>query len=931
MNFLKITGRDLKSIFTNKFIRISVIAIIVVPLLYSLFYLYAFWDPYSRIQDLHVAVVNLDKGGVKDSETVNYGNKITDKLKDNKKVGWKIVSLDEAREGLNGSKYYAEFIIPENFSEEVLSADGHNIKKASIKYISNDKKNFIASQINNNIMKELKADVTKTISNQYAKVAFYGLNEAKDGMNEAKDGADKLNNGIVAADDGSFKLANGTILLKNNSSKFIDVILKLDKGSDYLKRGLISLKDGAWRLSNGTSLAKNGIMNFKDGVYKLDYSINTNDVDSNGMPVGLVNGASKVGQGIKELNFAISRKDTDSNGNPLGLAAGVQEIAADVDTNARDSYGNPLGLGDAVSSLYTNVAGKNGLADGVNEIYKDVAVGNSSLGSGVKNIYTSAVKGNQTLSNGTQAVYEGLTKKSNDPSQDGLGDSTANVNKLINAASAYLAKGDPTSIAVAKQLLSQAGQISAGLTYQTNMHSQNPNNPTFLDGVTAVNEGVKESSQKIDSALGTLNAGVNGYTKQDGTKVPGLVTAVSALNAGVNAGGLKGAVAKLNTAVNGDGSSNTPSLRNALNTLNTNINVKSSSGPSLAAAVNMLDTSVNGSSGLVQGTKLLGDSVSGQLVPGTDILYNSSTEMADGAGALYNGAGSAESGGAELNDALDKVYAGMPQISKGVSDISDGASNLNQGLDKIKSGSGELSSKIGDGADKMNNNLKNSSTDMAEFISQPLNMKISPVNSVKNYGTGFTPYFIPLSLWVGAIMMFFVIKENVDDDVKGSSASVVVGKFLSYACIGILQASLASVIVLCLGLNPNNMLMYFVFNIFMSFVFISIIQCLVFLMGKVGVLLAIILLILQLTSCAGTFPLEVVPKFFRVINPYMPFTYCDEALREIISGHNYLVVWKDCGILFAVMVVFMVISILLRNRAEVVKKKVRRKVGAAVV
>ena len=118
MDFLKIAGKDIKNIFKNRFIRVCVIAIIVVPLLYSLLYLKAFWDPYSKLADMPVAVVNLDEGTQLDGETVKYGEGIVENLKNNDSVGWKFVSQEEADRGLEGDKYYAKFEISKDFSEK---------------------------------------------------------------------------------------------------------------------------------------------------------------------------------------------------------------------------------------------------------------------------------------------------------------------------------------------------------------------------------------------------------------------------------------------------------------------------------------------------------------------------------------------------------------------------------------------------------------------------------------------------------------------------------------------------------------------------------------------------------------------------------------------------------------------------------------------
>jgi putative membrane protein len=218
---------------------------------------------------------------------------------------------------------------------------------------------------------------------------------------------------------------------------------------------------------------------------------------------------------------------------------------------------------------------------------------------------------------------------------------------------------------------------------------------------------------------------------------------------------------------------------------------------------------------------------------------------------------------------------------------------------------------------------------MAEFVSEPIIVNEKPIHAVATYGAGFAPYFLALSLWIGALMMFFVITDEVDADINASPAAIVLGKFLSYGYIGIIQAVLASGIVMVLGLRPINVPLYFGLNILMSLVSIAIIQCLVFLLDQVGRILAIILLLLQLTACAGTFPLELVPKFFKVLNPFMPFTYYISGSREAIAGVNYAVFSKNSTVLVMVMVCFLVISVLLKGHADKLQKMVKDKKEAA--
>lgn len=90
-------------------------------------------------------------------------------------------------------------------------------------------------------------------------------------------------------------------------------------------------------------------------------------------------------------------------------------------------------------------------------------------------------------------------------------------------------------------------------------------------------------------------------------------------------------------------------------------------------------------------------------------------------------------------------------------------------------------------------------------------------------------------------------------------------------------------------------------------------------------MLAIVLLILQLTASGGTFPNELVPKFFKVINPFMPFTYTISALREIISGITYSVLNTDVLVLLLMLIFFLTVSVLFKNNADRMQKIIEEK------
>ncbi|WP_051993108.1 YhgE/Pip domain-containing protein [Clostridium sartagoforme] len=273
MNFLKIAREDIKSIFKNRFIRVSIIAIIIVPLLYSLLYLYAFWDPYAKLEDVHIAVVNKDEGATLDGSKVNYGKDIEEELKGNHEIGWEITSEENANEGLEGKGYYAKVVIPEDFSSKIIAAKEGAPKVAKIDFISNDKKNFLASQINSKVEQELNAKITKTISQNYVEVAFDSLYEAKDGLTQAADGSKQIYDGMNTLNEKVPTLAEGATKLSDGSSQLLDGQATLNNGISSIINGANALNSGLGQvyekvptLSSGVSALANGTNELKSGT-----------------------------------------------------------------------------------------------------------------------------------------------------------------------------------------------------------------------------------------------------------------------------------------------------------------------------------------------------------------------------------------------------------------------------------------------------------------------------------------------------------------------------------------------------------------------------------------------------------------------------------------------------------------------------------------
>lgn len=1080
MNFIKIAWRDISGIFKNRFLRISVTAIIVVPLLYSLLYLAAFWDPYSKLSSMPVAVVNLDKGAVKDGENVSYGEDIVGKLKGNDKIGWKFVSWDEANQGVKGKKYYAMFVIPEDFSKNVISAKDGKPVQPKILYSANEKRNFLAAQINGKVELELKSEITKNISENYTKVAFDKLYEIKDGMNKASDGSKELAEGMKKLNDNVPEMTNGISKLYDGSEKLKDGMgvfkTKVDQGSNLLtgNEDILSLLNynNINSLKSVMSQGKALINSDTSMLTLVPYLVNDKNIalmnktteDMKNINVDkildkqMINQASSIMEKDNKEKLIKLAKDADSltqfeiqRFKPLMTLAGAPaDNLISLINNANSLYN---GIDKQKVQPLLGIASKSGeiasLMDDVEKLSKSL---DKEKLNPIFNMMANKDKVIKLIDD-AQSLYASLDKEQLKPlvaltseqnmgkiskvMLDAKGLSGINIDDMVgkldsqqkgaeefikqsailnggsNVASLKLAINTNPNISEdqKKQLsvlvdgynkltteTAENMKNSAGFMGETNKTlSQLKTMQSDLNEALPLMSGALQSAKYVQGVLPEAKKLYGTYEKDVAPLMIGMpqslkyvesmepaiqgvygkYTAIAPYMNGVadsakyvstimpKAQQLAKQVDDNKNSINTIKSVLTPEnimylkgFENNVITVKNDLDANSQNIDNIKSILTKLGTNVDDKTIIklksvqedIEKAKPIIKQLESNITPQNMKALERSPELVNNLLSIQKQLKNNEKLMQVAEDALKdnniemakKLLDAVPMLTDGVNRLAEGSSQLNDGLKllnskipeladgsgKLADGSKELSDKLKEGADKLNSNLVNDSDTMSKFVSESVIMDEKPINPVKDYGTGFAPYFIPLSLWVGAIMMFFVISDKVDNDIKAGSGSIVLGKFLSYGYIGILQSVLASFVVLALGLKPANIPLYILFNVFMSFVFIAIIQSLIFLLGEAGRLLAIVLLILQLTSCAGTFPLEVVPRFFKVLNPYMPFTYCVSALREVISGVDYAIFGKDVAILAAILVVFLTISVLMKGHADKVQMRLKERKGS---
>lgn len=272
----------------------------------------------------------------------------------------------------------------------------------------------------------------------------------------------------------------------------------------------------------------------------------------------------------------------------------------------------------------------------------------------------------------------------------------------------------------------------------------------------------------------------------------------------------------------------------------------------------------------------------------------------DGSGDLVTGAN-------DLNNGLLQLKGGSLQLSDGAGELSDGSKDLYNGMTTLADGTEEFNDKIHEATDEAGD--VNATNDTYNMMANPVEIGNEKINEVPNYGTGFAPYFLSLGLFVGALLLSIVYPLREPSVVPSSGVNWFLRKFIGLFTIGILQALIASgILLLGLKIEVQSVPLFILYAILTSLVFITLIQFLVTCFDDPGRFIAIIILILQLTTSAGTFPLELIPKMLQPINALLPMTYSVAGFKAVVSSGDFAVMWQNAGILIGYSIVFMLLT-----------------------
>ena len=279
-----------------------------------------------------------------------------------------------------------------------------------------------------------------------------------------------------------------------------------------------------------------------------------------------------------------------------------------------------------------------------------------------------------------------------------------------------------------------------------------------------------------------------------------------------------------------------------------------------------------------------------QLQAGVSALNNGVNQLAPNAITAFNGYNSVRfannqllAGSASLTNGLSEAKSGSQKLANGASLLESRSGALIDGTSQLASGADTLANKLADASNRIK--IQPTGATTQQQIANPVKSEMTEKGNVPNYGYALSPYVLSLSLFVGALVLNVIYPIRKTFSEQESAIRWWLSKASVAGVAAFMQATiLMLVMVFFLGLTPEHPA-HFIGAIYLtSFAYVSIVSLLVIVLDNPGRFLAMVLLVLQLGSSEGTFPIQTANGFFQAINPLVPMTYSIRALRQAISG-----------------------------------------------
>ena len=843
--------KEWKAIFKKPTFIIVMIGISLIPALYNIIFLSSMWDPYGQLSDLPVAVVNNDKEASYNGNSMSIGKDMVSNLKENKTLDFHFVDEDEGKKGLEDGDYYMVVTLPSDLSEKAASILTDHPEQMQIDYQTSSGHSFIASKMSDSAMTQLKQNVSTNVTETYTKALFNKMVDLKDGMSQAASGSKKLT-------DGANQLVAGSQTLTTNLHSLAASSLTFSNGTEQFTKGLSAYVSGVEQLHLGLGNFNSGLVTYTGAVSQLDNGLGQLSSKS----PELVRGINQLYTGVESYTGGVSQLNAGLNQFSSGVSVytnGVGSLATGANQLSNQSATLRMGveqLSEGIQQLSSKLDASSEQKDQINQL----SSGLNQLNQAIQNIDVEDTKqldsvlssilslSNQML---VSAQSEKATTLANIQSTAAYQSLTSEQQAEIRAS---VSQNSTDSIQSAQSIVALVQGLQGSLE---NLQNQSSNLSTLKN----------QANQVLPLASTSLTGLSSGLTEIQGAVTSKLVPASQSITSGVNA--YTAGVDKVSQGASQLSKKNA-TLTSSLDQLVSGSNTLTQKSSSLTVGVGQLAEKtpelVSGIEKLSTGSNQLNQK-SQELIAGVDKLQSGSSQLADKSSQLISGASQLESGANKLADGAGKLAEGGTKLTSGLEGLQTGVASLGQGL--------------GNASDQ----LKSASTESknAEILSNPLRISKTDNDQVPVNGIAMAPYMISVALFVAAISTNMIFAKLPSGRHPESRWAWLKSRTEINGIIAVLEGILVYGGVHLIGLTANHEMRTFILIILTSLVFMSMVTALTTWNSRIGAFFSLILLLLQLASSAGTYPLALTNDFFRAINPLLPMSYSVSGLRQTIS------------------------------------------------
>lgn len=944
-NAFKLFMTDLKKVAKTPAVWIILAGLAILPSFYAWFNLWAMWDPYSNTGHIKVAVVNEDQGDKVRGKQINVGDTMVDTLKNNDSFNWQFVSREKADHEIKMGKYYAGIYIPKEFTHQITGTLRKNPQKADVDFKVNQKINAVASKLTDTGSSVVVEKANEQFNKTVTKALLDTANKVGLTIEDNIPTINKIKDAVYAANEALPRINSfaDTIIYMNNHQDDLDAYANRFRNLGNYKDEIVDAQQklnavnaAIPQLNERAKL----ILALNDFMPNIGRALNVaaNDVPAQFPRIN--QGVNTVSQGIDVANGQLedakgylsqARNRVGDYQEAVGRAQQINQAVQQNNNVAPQSATVGKEKGRSYASIQTLPVSKAGDSDATPKngqviTDKDTKSMNAALTESLlalSNHMDTQAKASQQNSKDLQNIAYGILA-TNRPTE--FKEPLDNVKSRLEDATKY----NQQFIDILRQLersedvdLSQPIDRIESFNHRLNdqLRLVNQLDNALANGSSGMSEAVKvlQALPQLDKSLTDFRNYISGELNQTLLNVSNSIT-----------NGLQ------------QGQTTLSNIQSRLNSIDEVIN----SGQAILAAgqqrINTIQSALPGIEqtyiNAMQTAQAYFPTVQRDVAQAADFvrndlpqleqrLTNATAAVNENLPTLFNG----------YDRAVNLLNDNQPQAKRALSELADFAENKLPDVEKDLQKANKVFKQLDkdDAVDKLVDTLKNDLKKQADIIANPINKKTTDVFPVKDYGSGMTPFYTALSVWVGALLMVSLLSvKNKHEQLKPvlTLRQIYLGKAGFFFLLGMIQAFIVSIgDLFILRAAIESPVLFVAITIYSSLIFNAIVYTCVSLLGNPGKAIAIIFLVLQIAGGGGTFPVQTAPEFFQKISPYLPFTYAIDALRETVGGIVPEILITKLIILTLFGIGFFIVGMILKPVTDPLMSKVSSKVDESNV